>query len=1054
MTLTELSIKRPSLIVVIFATLAFLGAISYSFLNYELIPKFTAPIVFVSTVYPGASPTEVESSVTKQLEDQLSSLGGINLIQSSSAEGFSSIVIEFSQSTNIENALDEASRKLQQVAPLLPPDAKAPVISKFSTDEFPVLNIGVTSNAKPTEFYDLIKNRVQPVLTQVPGVGQVAIVGGVEREIKVNLNRERLEAYNLPASLVLGKIRAANLDFPTGKVKNDENSLLIRLAGKFTSVDQLSNTIISSNNGQNIYLRDVAQVVDLSKEQTTINRVNGKESIGLLVIKQSDANAVAVSKDVRARILELEKSFKEEGLSFDIANDTSTFTLEAVEAVNHDLVLAILLVALVCLVFLHSIRNALIVMIAIPTSLVVAFIGMYIFDFTLNLMTLLAMSLVIGILVDDSIVVLENIYRHLEMGKSSRQAAIDGRNEIGFTALSITLVDVVVFVPIALTGGLIGNIMKQFAWVVVISTLMSLFVSFTVTPLLASRFSKLNHFRKNSFQDLTLGTFEKGLTALTNWYADSLKWLLKRWYFAVFVVIAGCGTFFTSFGLLQNGYVGTDFISQSDRGEFILTLELPKDAALKETNLAALRAEEHLRKNEDVVQLFSNIGRTTGVVQTATSNKAEINVKLVGKDERAGNLPSDIYAKNIRNELERILPGVKVRYTPVSFFGGADDDPIQVVVSSANYDEALKYGKQVRDKLALIPGTAEVRLSVDDANPEIKVNLDRRKVAELGLDIASVGQTMQIAFAGNSDLKYRDGAYEYDINVQFDAFNRKNISDVSKITFINNQGQTIYLEQIADITQSAGPTVLERRDRVPATVVRSQLLGRPLGEIGEELKTTVTAMNLPPSVSVFYEGNLKQQSEGFESLLIALAAAILFMYLIMVALYDDYVYPFVVMFSLPVAVGGALLALALSMKVLDIFTMLGFIMLMGLVGKNAILLVDFANQAKSKGMSTREALIESGRTRLRPILMTTIAMVFGMMPIALAQGAGAEWKNGLAWAIIGGLTSSMVLTLIVVPCVYLLVDLMGGYFEKVLSNLGIRVRKKHEEPSSALPVEI
>ena len=752
-----------------------------------------------------------------------------------------------------------------------------------------------------------------------------------------------------------------------------------------------------------------------------------------------------MSEKIHAQLANLTDNFKDIGLSFDVANDTSTFTIEAVEAVNHDLLLAILLVALVCLVFLHSLRNALIVMVAIPTSLVVAFIGMYMFDFTLNLMTLLAMSLVIGILVDDSIVVLENIYRHLEMGKDSRKAAIDGRNEIGFTALSITLVDVVVFLPIALTGGLIGNLMKQFAWVVVISTLMSLFVSFTITPLLASRFSKLTHFKKGGFADLTLGTFERGLTWITNLYADGLKWLLRRWYFALFVVIAGCGTFFASFSLLTNGYVGTDFISQSDRGEFILSLELNKDASLKETNLAALRAEEYLRTNDDVVKIFSAVGRTTGIVQTTTANKAEINVKLVGKDERKDNLPSDIYAKNLRNELEMILPGVKVRYTPVSFFGGADDDPIQVVVSSADYSEALKYGKIVRDELSKIKGTAEVRLSVDDANPEIRVNLDRRKVAELGLDVATIGQTMQLAFTGNTDVKYRDGAYEYDINVQFDEFDRKNINDVSQISFLNTRGEKIYLYQVAEITQGSGPTVLERRDRVPATVVRSQLLGRPLGEIGDELKTMVSSLDLPPSINVYYEGNLKQQSESFTSLILALAAAVLFMYLIMVALYDDYVYPFVVMFSLPVAMGGAFLALALSMKVLDVFTMLGLIMLMGLVGKNAILLVDFANQSKERGMTSAQALVESGRTRLRPILMTTIAMVFGMMPIALAEGAGAEWKNGLAWSIIGGLTSSMFLTLIVVPSVYLLVDDIGAWSERVFKAMGFRVRKKHKE---------
>jgi len=517
--------------------------------------------------------------------------------------------------------------------------------------------------------------------------------------------------------------------------------------------------------------------------------------------------------------------------------------------------------------------------------------------------------------------------------------------------------------------------------------------------------------------------------------------------------VGGCGTFFTSFGLVQNGYIGTDFIAQSDRGEFIISVELPNDASLRETNLATLKAESYLKNNPDVIKIFSNVGRTTGVVQQNMSNKAEINVKLVSKDKRKGQLPSDLYAKNIRNDLEKQIPGAKFRYTPVSFFGGADEDPVQVVVSSASYDEAMKYGNIVKDELTKIPGATEVRLNVDEASPEVRVSLDRRKVAELGLDVATIGQTMQVAFAGDSDGKFRDGAYEYDINIQLNAFDRRKIDDVKNLTFLNNKGQKVYLYQVADIYQATGPSVLSRRDRIPSVIVRSQILGRSLGEIGQDLKDKVATLNLPPSVNIYYEGNLKQQSEGFTTLLLALAAAILFMYLIMVALYDDYVYPFVVMFSLPVAVSGALLALALSMKVMDIFTMLGMIMLMGLVGKNAILLVDFANKAKAEGMSTFEALIESGRTRIRPILMTTIAMVFGMMPIAIAQGAGAEWKNGLAWAIIGGLTSSMILTLVVVPSVYLFVDFLGDKFEYIFTKIGLPVRKRHKEATPHLVKE-
>lgn len=1030
MSLTEIAIKRPSLIIVFFSVLTFLGLVSYSYLSYELIPKFNAPIVIVNTIYPGASPTEVENSLTKPIEDAVSGVEKVISIRSTSFEGLSTVILEFKDGVNTDVVLQDVQRKINAVKSTLPEDAKDPALNKFSSDDFPIMSIAVNTNLPQAAQYDLIKQRVKPALAQVDGVGQINLIGGQEREIKVQVNRQKLENQGLSLMNLVMAIQAANLEFPTGKVKSENEQITVRLAGKFLSLDDVRDVTVGvSNTGTLIKLKDVATVSDDLKEMVDLTRLNSTSAVGLTILKQADANAVAVSDGIIAKIKTLEETFSKEKLKFNIANDTTDFTRDAVDAVVHDISIAIALVALVMLVFLHSLRNSLIVMVAIPASLVSTFIGMYLMGFTLNLMTLLGMSLVIGILVDDSIVVLENIYRHLEMGKDRRQASLDGRNEIGFTALAITMVDVVVFFPITLAGGIVGNIMRQFAWVVVFSTLMSLLVSFTITPMLASRVAKVTHLNAKNPGHLLLIWFERFITWLTNAYAELLQVVIKRWYTSLAVVIGAFFLLIMSFNLISGGYIGAAFISQSDAGQFIIKVELPKDGTLKETNLVVNKVEEFLAKKPEITDIFSTVGRTTGVLSgQATPYLAEVNVKMIPKEERS--MRADIYAQQVRTELERELPGVKVETVQVSFFGGADEAPLQIIVSATKLDDAMAYAEDLLGYFKEVPGTLAPEISVEEGNPEIKVDIDRQKMAELGLNIQTVGATMQTAFSGNTDAKYRDGAYEYDINVAVDEFDRKDIDDVSSISFRNPAGELVRLEQFAKIYQTTGPSLLERKDRAASVTVKSFVLGRPSGTVGDEIKAKMAENPPPPGITISYDGDLKNQAEGFGSLLIAMAAALLFMYLIMVALYDNWIYPFVVMFSIPVAMVGAFLAMALAMQTLDIFAMLGLIMLIGLVGKNAILLVDFTNQMKAEGHNYKEALVLSGRTRLRPILMTTIAMVVGMLPIALAKGAGAEWKNALAWALVGGLTSSMVLTLVVIPAIYALVDRVGLFFTR------------------------
>ncbi|MBI3239390.1 MAG: efflux RND transporter permease subunit, partial [Flavobacteriia bacterium] len=520
MSITELAIKRPSLIVVIFSVLGFLGILTYSKLNYELMPKFSIPVVTVTTAYPGASPAEVENSVTKKMEDALSGLEGLDKIQSTSMEGVSTLVLQLKNDADPDKALQEAQRKINAMLGTLPEEILSPSLGKFSFDEAPIMNIAVTANMSPTELYSLIKDDISPMIAKMEGAAQVTMVGGEEREINVKVDREACANYGISILQITTAVRNANLELPTGKVKGDDSQALLRLRGKYKNLKELEQLPIANDpkTGSIVRLNELATISDASAEIKTYNRLNGTNSLGLQIQKQTDANAVELSKDIKEAIKELEKQYKKQGLKFKIASDSSDFTLAAADAVVSDLGLAIFIVALVMLLFLHSVRNSLIIMISIPASLISVFIAMYLLGYSLNLMTLLAISLVVGILVDDSIVVLENIYRHLEMGKERRKAALDGRNEIGFTAMGITLVDVVVFLPLTMVGGLISNLLSQFSIVIVISTLMSLFVSFTLTPLLASRMAKVEKINPKLLTGKIVIAFEKFLKRLTTAY--------------------------------------------------------------------------------------------------------------------------------------------------------------------------------------------------------------------------------------------------------------------------------------------------------------------------------------------------------------------------------------------------------------------------------------------------------------------------------------------------------------------------------------------------------
>ena len=601
MTITELAIKRSTLVVIVFVALSLLGIFCYTMLNYELIPKIDMPMMMITTAYPGASADEVESAVTKKLEDALSALENVKNMSSSSQEGYSSISIELVANTNTDFALQDAQRKVNAVLYQLPVGAKTPSLLKFSTDQLPVLKLGVYAKMPSTELYQITKDQIKPRLSKINGVAQVTLIGGDRREIKINVDRNKLSAYNMSISDVYNAVSTSNMQFATGKIEGIASQYTIRLSGKINSLEQLRNIIISKNsNGSLIKLSDISEVVDGIAEHDNLNKINGESSIGIQIQKQSDANSVKVCELAKKEIAMIETQYASSELKFEIASDNSVFTLESADAVIEDLGMAIILVAIVMFLFLHSFRNSFIVLISIPTSLLSVFTAMYIFNFSLNLMTLMALSLVIGILVDDSIVVLENIHRHLSMGKGKSKAALDGRNEIGFTAVAITMVDVVVFIPMALISGMIGNMLREFSLVVVFSTLMSLFVSFTVTPLLASRFGKIEKRTRDTLMGKIALGFEDIYNRLVVFYEKVLRWGLahRKSVFAAATVL-----FIASFSLLVFSFIGTEFMPNSDRGEFTIQLEGEPQNTLNQSNILTEKVEKLLFSKPEIVKV-------------------------------------------------------------------------------------------------------------------------------------------------------------------------------------------------------------------------------------------------------------------------------------------------------------------------------------------------------------------------------------------------------------------------------------------------------------------
>lgn len=1019
MSLTEISIKRPLLICTVFAGLVLFGIIGYSNLSYNLLPDFSSGNISIQSKLPGASPSEIEDKVTKPIEDAISTVEGVDMVVSTSMQNVSVIQITLKSGVSDITAQQDIERKINQISSSLPEDLDEPIVNRISTDNIAILNLSATANISNKDLYTLIDEDIKPKISSIKGVGQINIIGGQPKEIKILLDNKKLQAYGLSAKQVYQVVASNTASIPGGNITNANQYMNILIDGNYKKIDILPNLVIRDNGkGSRTLLKDVADISNGQEKIETLNRINNKAGIGIQIFKTNDANAVDVSADVKEKLQELLQIYKAQGFNYEIASDQSTYTLESADAVMHDLFLAVIIVGFIMMFFLHSFRSATFVLVSIPSAMIPTFIVMYLMGFSLNLMTLLALSLVVGILVDDSIVVLENIFRHLEMGKDKRTAALDGRNEIGFTAVAITLVDIVVFLPMAFVSGLIGNILREFAVVVVVSTLMSLLVAFTLTPMMASRFAKLEHINPQSWWGKIILGFEGFIDRIKEGYGELLYWVLhhKRYLFILIIMLI-VGTV----ALVPTGFIGSSFAGTSDRGELSIRLETAPDMPLKKTNLLVKQAENIVLKYPEVENVYTLIGTQTGA-KGKSKNIAELSVKLNEKTQRS--FTTDEFGMRMRDQIEKV-PGLQVTVIPTSITGNVQS-PIQIAVKGTNADLVDKAAAQVKQILASTPGSDYIRYSTKTPTRQVKITPNRQKISMFGLNFTDVAQSIQLAFNGNDKLDFMDGDNTFSLNIELDNIDKKDVHSIRNLSISNGKGGFIKLNQVADVQEIVAPAILERTDREKSITVTASAVGVPSGNIVRNVQEKLKENPIPDGIEIEYNGDAKNQSDAFGSLGFVLLIAIALVYMIMVSLYESLVYPFVVIFSVPVALIGALLAIALTMNQLTIFTLIGMIMLLGLVTKNGILIVDFANHLKEKGYGLTEALVEAGKERLRPIIMTTFAMILGMLPLAISQSSGSEFKNGMAWVIIGGLTSSFVFTLFLVPSVYYVVDIISA----------------------------
>jgi HAE1 family hydrophobic/amphiphilic exporter-1 len=1035
MKLADVSIKRPVFATMMILSLLVLGLFSFIKLNVDLYPDVDFPFVIVTTTLPGAGAQQIETDITKVIENSVNSIEGIDHISSISQDNLSIVTIQFKLSVNGKDAALDVIEKISAIRSQLPADVKDPIVQRYDPASMPIMTLAISGNLSAKDLTTFTKDVIQKRVENIQGVGSADLVGGAEREIQIEVDANKLRAYNLSIQEVINSVGSQNVEIPGGNLTEGSRQLLVNTKGKFKTVNDFNKVIVASPMGKPIFLSEVANVIDGTKEQTSLTQLNGKNAIGLNIIKQSGANTVNVAKAVKDQIAKL-KTEVPAGTDIVIAQDQSTFIEEAINSVFFDILYGGLLAVIVIYLFLANLRSTIISALALPTSIIASFILMYALNFTLNMMSLLALSLAVGLLIDDAIVVIENIYRHMSQGETALEAAKSATEEIGLAVMATTFTIVAVFVPVAFMPGLVGKFFYQFGMTITSAVLVSLFVAFTLTPMLSSRWLKREDEKlspKGNPVNKSLYYFNHFFEKLNGNYHSALRWSLNHRKTVIFSSII---IFVLSLFIM--GSLGFEFFPQSGQGEFNITVKAAPGSSLNETNNICKKIETVVKKRPEVKDLLVTIGAGNDPV-----TKATILVKLVPKSER--NINEFVLMEEIRNEI-KYIPGAEYSLQEPGGPGG-NQKPVSLSVRGPDLNILQNIASKVENIVKQTPGAVDVGNSYEVSKPEVNIEIDRNKASDLGVNPYIVASTVRSFIDGTVATQFEGKEEQIDVRVKLKKDERKNINDLALMTVMSNKkisGQNflIPITEIAAIKQSVSPTQINRYDKQKEILVSANTYGRTLGVILQDITNKTSAIKLDPGYSISVTGTGQMQSESFGDILISLMLAIVFVYIVLAAQFDNFVHPLSIMLALPMAIIGAVLMLLIFGSSISIMSLIGIIMLMGLVTKNGILLIDYTNVLRERGIPRFEALLQAGPTRLRPILMTTFAMIFGMIPVAIGAGEGSEFRAPMGQAVIGGLITSTFLTLFIVPVVYsILDDLNSSSFTKFTKKLFSKKKK-------------
>ncbi|HEX5069424.1 MAG TPA: efflux RND transporter permease subunit [Vicinamibacterales bacterium] len=1027
MWISDTSIKRPVFATMFILSFVVLGLVSMTRLGIDLFPAVDFPFVNISTVYPGASPEEVETLVTKPIEDAVAGIEGVKRVESNSSEGFSRVGIEFKLGLDAQGSAAEVREKVAAIRFRLPKEIEDPTIARFDVAALPVSTYAVSSALPADKTRLLVEDQVKPLLQQIDGVAGVEVNGGLVREIQVNLDPRRLEALNLPISSVSEALAAANLDVPGGTITAGGKDVSLRTKGEFTNVDEVGNVILRSTAGSTIRLRDVGTVVDGYEDRTTTTRLNGVDAVSFAVRKQAGGNTVAISDRINAVLAKNSAAFPD--LTIKPIHEDARFIRSNLEDVRLNIIFGGIMAVLIVFVFMRDWRSTLITALALPTSVIATFFFMWAAGFTLNMMTLMAISLVIGILIDDAVVVRENIYRHMEEGDDPMTAARKGTAEIGLAVMATTFTILAVFLPVGFMTGLVGQFFKSFALTVAFAVAMSLIIAFTLDPMLSSRFVRYvsPEERVRTRMGRFLERWGQAYDKLDRQYFKVLRWALAH---PIKVVATALLVFVASLSTLS--VIGTEFVPNEDRGEFVVMVDLPPGMAFDETVKSVAAVERVLLDTKEVRQVFTTVG-TNG-----QTRKSQLRVQTTRKDERTTKL-EDIKAA-LRTRLKAI-PFAEIKVADPEFLQGAPyEPPINIYVRGNDMAELKRISDDLVARIRKIPGAVDVGTTLVSGQPELVAHVDRARAADLGFSVGSVATEVRNMVEGVVPSKLRQGDHEFDIRVRLAPGFRNDPVALASAPIHSRSGAIVRAGDLVRMEPGVGPSSIDREQRVRQAKIGADLQGRALGDVTADIQKILDAGAIPATFQVGFAGDVELMQESAAGLALALLLAVTFIYIVLASQFESFTEPVIIMLALPLALVGALLMLLATGHHLGMPAMIGIVMLMGLVTKNAILLIDLTNQLRrDKGLGVVEAILEAGPVRLRPILMTTLAMVLGMLPSAFGVGEGGEFRAPMSLATIGGLMTSTLLTLVVVPVAYLLLD-----------RLLERIRHWRKAPSPAM----